>query len=160
MRVGWGGSSRVGGQIGRCLELQLVVEHAARVVARQVPVCVVGEVDDGGLVGLGFEFEAQFIALGPLVSGRRGQLAGIAHFAVGRHVLEYGGRIGVLYKCPHLVLEAFGAAVEAVGTVVDRQGVLNAVECEVTLGNAVGKAAGHLAGAGAVGEIVEGVGIA
>ena len=85
-------------------------------------------------------------------------IAGITFLAVFREVHEFH-RVTIDTAFPDLIHEALGAAVQVVGAVVDGKGVLLAVQGELALGNAVGKTAGHLAHAGAVSKVVQGIGI-
>ena len=48
---------------------------------------------------------------------------------------------------------------ESVGTIVDGQLIVTAVNAQMSAGNAVGISSGHLAGAWTVGYIIGGVGI-
>ena len=117
---------------------------------------MVGEVHHRGGIGLRRKDELEGIVLSPAVVGHRLEVAGIAFLPIGREVQELYG-VSLYAAFPNLVLEALGAAVKVVGAVVDGQGVLHTVQGELALGNAVGIAAGNLAGAGAVGKIGQGI---
>ncbi len=142
------------------VELQGVVQHGAAVVARKVEIGVVGEVDNGVSVGGGSEVELELAGVGPFIFGRGGEVAGVSFFAVLGVIGELHVAFGGDFHVPDLVLEAFGAAMEGVGAVVDGEFIVFAVEHEVAAVNAVGHTSGHLAGAGTVVIIVGHVGIA
>ena len=146
----------VRGKVLGGVEFKNVVQNAAGAFSVEVEVDVVGEVHDRGLVGLCGEYELKGIVISPGVMGDGLEGAGIASFSVFGKVHELYG-VAVNAAVPNLVLEAFRAAVEVVGAIVDGKSVLCAVQGEMSLGDAVCKAAGNLAGAGTVGKIVEGV---
>ena len=72
------------------------------------------------------------------------KIARIAHFAILREIHELNS-IGLDTAFPNLVLEAPGATVKMVGTVVDRKLVLHSINAESALGNTVGKTTWTLA---------------
>ena len=86
------------------------------------------------------------------------EVAGETSLSVLRKIHEL---YGVIHNAafPNLVLEALGAAVKVVGTIIYRKRVLYAVKGELTLCDAVGVTAGDFSGAGAIGHIIHGVGI-
>src|SRR5581483_12479712 len=116
------------GGVGRGVVVGVEVEplgvHAAGGFAGQVPVRVVGEVDDRGPVRRRAVVDRQPVVVVQRVHHVGGERAGVAHLAVGADVAEpeadavlTGGLGGV----PDLLIEAGGAAVQAVAVVVDRQ---------------------------------------
>ena len=78
------------------------------------------------------------------------EIAGVAFVAVGAEQPEAHIVAAYLVDSPYLVGKAFGASVEGIGSVVDGQGVFLAVKGKPTAGDAVGIAAGNLAGVGTV----------
>lgn len=127
------GSKPVGG------DFDLLVENVALLVAVEIEVGVVGQVDHGRLVGDGRVVEAQRFALEGVAHGGR-QLAGIAHVAVGADESELDAA-GDFLRLPNVVVEAPGAAVQRVSAVVARNLVLIAVNRELAGGDAVAVAA-------------------
>ena len=69
-------------------------------------------------------------------------------------------RIAGFAAFPDFVGKAFGAAMEVIGAIVDGELRLLAVEGELASHDPSGDSAGNLAGAGAVGEIRQGIGVA
>ena len=134
-----------------------MAQHGTAAV--QVEIGVVGKVDHRRRVTLGGEGQSEDVVFAPFVVGHDRQLAGIAHFAVGGHILEFHGA-ALLAGLPHLVLEALGAAVQVIGAVVDRQLVSLAVQAETPARYAVGEAPGTLAEARAVSYVVFGLAVA
>ena len=151
---GFGVAERNLGRVGREIfggkELELMVFDASLVV--EVEIRMVGQVDHGRGVALRREGKPEGVVLVPLVAGDGLQRAGVTRFSVFGIVQEFNG-IPVGPALPHLVLEAVRAAVQVVGTVVDRQFVRLAVQGETAVGDAVGKTSGAFAGTGAVREI-------
>src|SRR6185312_50477 len=99
-----------------------VVVHADRAFPAQVPVGVVAEVDDGGLVGGGAVVDVQLVAGLERVGGGGGERSGIALVAVGADVAQRHagfGRLHHLHHLPHHLVEALGAAVQRVRAVVE-----------------------------------------
>ena len=96
-----------------------------------------GQVDDGLLVGGCHVFDNQFVIVVESVDNRNLHFARVAFFTIGAHILQHECLVVHLQGFPHLGVEAFLAAVERVGTIVDRQIVFLAVQLELTLANAV-----------------------
>ena len=77
-----GDEARVDRRVAGGGDLQLVVVDRAAALARQVPVDVAGEVDDGRLVGGGLVVDAPVAVLGERVRDLHLERAGVAHLAV------------------------------------------------------------------------------
>src|SRR5215212_2361860 len=133
---------------------QLVVVDVARALTGQVPVGVVGQVDDRGGVGGRLVAHAQGVAVVEGVGDGGVQGARVVLLAVGADPVEpdpdepaaphHAG-------LPDPLVEADVAAVQVVGRVVDGQLVGDAVEGEAALVDAVGVAAGDAAEVGVAG---------
>ena len=124
--------------------MQLVVLDRAAALAGEVAVRVVGEVDDRGLVGGGLVVDAPVAVPVERVGDLRPQRAGVAHLAVDARVVQVQADVGARGEAldvPHLLVEALGAAVQAVHAVVDGELVRLAVQGELALGDAVAVAA-------------------
>src|SRR5215211_4770989 len=133
---------------------QLVVVDVARALTGQVPVGVVGQVDDRRGVGGRLVPHAQGVAVVEGVGDGGVEGAGVVLLAVGADAVEphpdepaAPDHAGV----PHPLVEADVAAVQVVGRVVDGQLVGDAVEGEAALVDAVGVAAGDAAEVGVAG---------
>src|SRR5262245_43223995 len=116
------------------VELQDFAKNVAAARAAQIEVAVVGEIDDGGLVGRDPIGEPQRVVVGQLVGDARSQRAGIAFFAVFADVGElHSGAVRGLdrFGLPHLAVEAFLAAVKRVRPVVQEQRVFLAFQREL-----------------------------
>jgi hypothetical protein len=136
-------------------ELHLVVLDAAR--ARQVPVGVVGEIDDRGRVGGGPVLEAQLVAL-HLVGDADLQRAGEAVLPGGAGPVQGDGAPVRLADLPLHRVEGPGAAVQGCAGLVRGDPVLDAVELEDAAGDAVREPAHAGAQVGRVAPIGVGVG--
>ena len=124
----------VDGREGVGVEHQLVVEDRAAVVAAEVEVGVLREVDRRGLVRRRLVLEDDLVVVGEEVGDGGGEGAGEALLAVRAHAREHdalaalvGERLGV----PDHLVEPDVAAVERVRPVVRRQLVGLAVELEL-----------------------------
>ena len=113
-----GNQGVVGGQILGCVEAQDVLLYAPGALSVQIEIYVVREVHHRGCVGYGRECEFKFIVFRPDIARGHLQVAGIAHFPIGRKVHEFNC-VAVDAAVPNLVLETLGAAVQMVGPVVD-----------------------------------------
>src|SRR6266545_1378203 len=140
---------------------QLVAVDVAGALAGQVPVVVVGEVDDRLEVAVADEVRtvvhADLVLVGQRVGDLARQGARVALVAVGAGEGEHQGDAVVVLlggRGPDVLVEADGAAVEAIGRVVDRQLVGGAVEAELAERDAVGIAAGDAAEVRALGDVV------
>ena len=130
-------------------------------MSAQIEIGVVGEVYHGGAVFDGSpHLESEGTVVGPDVAGIGIEFAGIALFAVVRGVMECHRVVEHVLNLPYTILEAGGSAVQGVRTVVYGQRIGVAVEFEVAAGYTVGIAARNLAGAGSVGEVIVGIGVA
>src|SRR5215216_6384576 len=152
---------RVNRRVVAGLEGQLVAVDVARALAGQVPVGVVGQVDDRLQVAVadqpGPVVHADLVAVGERVGDLVGQPPRVALVTVGAGEAEHQPHaVPVPHRGggPHVLVEADRATVEAVGRVVDRQLVGLAVELEPAQGDAVGIAAGDAAEIRALGLVV------
>ena len=133
-----GDGSVVDGQIVVGVDLQKdVVDRGGRIGdASEGEETMVSEVDDGLLVGCGAILDNQFVGVGHPDD----HLTREALLAIGTGVFhDHGVRIH-LRGVPYLGVESLLAAVEAVGTVVDGETILLAVELETSARDAVGVA--------------------
>ena len=144
-----GDESGVGVGVGTAGHFEDVVEDGAVAVTCEVEVGVVGEVDDGGSVGGCGVDDGEFVAVVEGVGDLAVEFAGVVFFAVGAGVGEDEGGGAVFedggFDGPEFFVEAFFAAVETVGAVIDGEEVGGAVEGEFSFGDAVGVAAGEAA---------------
>jgi hypothetical protein len=126
------------------VQRELVVERAA--TAREVPVRVVGEVDDGRPVRRRAVVDAPFVRRGQRVAHRHVEPAGVVLVAVlaRQRQLERDAAVGLRRQRldrPPALAEAARPAVQSVRAVVARQRVGLAVEREAAVADAVGVAA-------------------
>ena len=121
---------------------------------------MVGQIHHGGRIGLGRNFQPQHIVLRERINCLDIQRAGIAGIAV-RAVEDEPHATLKLLCIPDAIGVALlaRASVQVVGTVVYGQRILLAAQRKLACGDAVGIAAGNLAGAGAVHHPVFGLGI-
>ena len=116
------------------VQLQRVVVDRPHALARQVPVGVVGEVDDRGLVRRRGVVHLEVVALVERVVDLHLQRAGIAALAVGaraRHLQSDLAAARERLSVPDALVEALEPAVQAVRAVVDVELVRRAVEREL-----------------------------
>src|SRR5690606_4729737 len=109
-----------------------------------VEIGMVGQVEDGRLVGGGGVVNAQFVIVGERVGHGDREIAGISFFPVGAEVGQrqpdaIGRSEG--FCAPDDLVKAYQPAVQVVGAIVLGQLVGFAVEGEAALGDAVGIAA-------------------
>ena len=117
-------------------------------IAAEIPISVMREVDDRGLVGGGLGLPDQFVGVGQPVGDLDLQGAGIAFLAVLAGVGERDAAgAGLAHGCarPEHLVESLEAAVQvagnAAGRVVRGEGVFLAVERELAVRDAVAEAA-------------------
>ena len=135
---------------------QHVPQHVARACPGQVEVAVVRQAHRRGSVGGGDEVDGQLTAVGERKKGRRPERAGVALIAVRADVSEPHGRTVRRFDRlgrPDDFAKPFGAAVQVVGPVVERELIRFAVELEAALGDPEGHPAGHAAEVGALGLV-------
>ena len=117
-----------------------------------------GQVDDGGGIGLGLHLEPERVVVAQPIGDRGGQIswvtllsirAGIGHLHRGPVV-----GFGLAGHRPHLSIEALVSSVEVVFPVVFGQRVLPAVEREPGAGNAVDHPSADAAEVGMAGQVV------
>ena len=138
-----GNGCLVDGQVEVGIYFHYLVQCLGGGVAQslQAEESVAGHVDYGLLVGLAAVVNHQFVVVGPGVAYRHAQLAGESLLVIGRHIAQHECLLIDLLCVPYSGMEAGGAAVQVVGTIVDGQLILLAVEVELALGNAVAVAA-------------------
>lgn len=143
------------------VEVNRVVQDVA--FAGEVPVTVVGEVDDGVFVCGGREVHAQGVFIGEGVNRRDGEIAGVAFFAILGDIGQFQGRAfagGDGLGVPEDLVEAFQAAVQGIDAVVNSAGVFLAVEGVLAFGDAVAEASDESAEIGAFLEVASQIVIA
>ena len=150
---------RIRGEILGGVQLQFVVQDGAGGLAVQVEIDVVRQVHDRGGVRFRRQNELELVVLAPLVVRDGFQVAGESGFAILGEIHEFDG-VAFDAAIPDLVREAVRAAVEVVGAVVDWEMVLHAVQRELAVRDAVRKAAGHLAAARSVADVVQRIRVA
>src|SRR5215211_4066779 len=146
-----GDEGRVDGREVAGPQEQLVVVDVARALTGQVPVGVVGQVDDRGGVGGRLVAHAQGVAVVEGVGDGGVQGARVVLLAVGADPVEPDPHEPAALDhagLPDPLVEADVAAVQMVGRVVDGQLVVDPVEGEAALVDAVGVAAGDAAEVG------------
>ncbi len=137
----------VGRQIFVAVDRQLLfVDRARRPLTRQVPIRMVGDVDDRRLGRRRRIGDGQLAGFVERIGRMDRQLAGITHIAVGADIFHFdaGRRLALAMgrnQLPVDLVEALGAAVQGIGAVIDRRGIGLAVDLVLALGNAVSEAA-------------------
>ncbi len=122
-----------------------MVEHRTGILAVEVEIGMIGEIDYSRGVGRGTETQCQLVGVAPGVLGRHNEIARITFLAI-LGAIDHHHRIVANGTCvPYLIHESFGAAVKGVGPVVYGKSVFLAFECEMTARYTVGKASWHLA---------------
>ena len=139
-------------EIFRCIECQDMAEDVTVSFAVEVEICVVGEVDHRRSVRLCSKGQTELVLLAPVIARHRLYGSGISLLSVLGIVEEFHAAF-ILTAFPHLVLEAFRTAVEAVRAVVYRKRVFLAVQSELSEGYAVGISSRYLSGTWTVTEI-------
>ena len=113
------------------IQIQFVIEHALS-IATEVKVRVIGQIDNGRLVGGCFVSDNQRVAIGKSVSSFHFQFAGETHFAIGRSVANHQLLIAQLFNIEHAILITFYTTVQTIGTIVHRNLIINAINRELT----------------------------
>ena len=120
------------------VQVQHFVESILGGVAAQAEVAMVGQVEDGGLVGTALIGDGQGVVVAQLVGDLHADVARIAILAVRTCGGELEGLVVHLIGFPDAVVEGNGAAsVETVHVVVGNQLILLSVEGELGISNAV-----------------------
>ena len=132
-----------------------LVEAVLGAVATEVEVAVVGEVEDGSLVGGCLILDLQCVIFGEGVGYLHLDIAGVAVLAI----RALGGELYVLLVelvgLPDTVVESDGAtAVQTVGAVVDGELVVLAIERELPLGDTVAIATDECSEVAALGAVL------
>ena len=143
------------GQILGGVELKLMVQNAAGALSVKVKIHVIGEIDHGGLVRFCRNDKLQGIVFSPGVVGNGFKISRKTGLSVGGKIHELHG-IAFYAAVPDLFMETGRAAMQMIGAVIDRQGILHAVKGELSLGDTIGISAGNLSGAGFFFHIVLG----
>ena len=118
-----------------------IAHHVARVIARQVEIAVVGQVQHRGLAGRGFVLQPQLVVFVQCVGRGDLELAGKAFLAIGADVAQHHLRVrpaGDGVDLPHPLVEAPKAPMQRVRPVIGGERIGLAVQGELALGNAVG----------------------
>src|SRR6266581_1021014 len=122
-------------------EMMIQNAAAASFDARKIEEAVIGQIDDGRLVGLGRERRRKFHGAGNAVSDAGLQPAGIAFLTVRAVVGQRDEWRGLLPQCrdgPVLAVETCQTAVKRVSAVIGRQLKAMAIELERTPRDTVG----------------------
>lgn len=135
-----------GGRVGRQVvvgENGKLMPHRAcgRSFARQVPICVVRQIDDRGPIGRGAVFDAQFVGFVELILGGHRQFAGKPLVAIGADQLQRDrGRWSRArgHDRPVAFVEPVEPAVQGVGAVIGTDLILATIKREAPTRNAVG----------------------
>ena len=137
---------RVGHEIARRVQLQLVAQHASAVVAVKIEIAVVCQIEHRRAVGSGNDVETQPARRHPRVKRLDCQRSGIALVAVIARERKLHGIIAHRAALPYPVGKALTSAVQGVRTAVAFKMVLIAVNRKHPTGNAVGIAPYKLSG--------------
>ena len=140
----------------RGVQAQLVVEHRAARLAREVEVDVVREVHDRRPVGPGQVGDLHGVVVVEVEDRLDVQLARVALVAVLREERHHHA-VGLHAALPDAVGKVLRPAVQVVAAVVDLQRVGHAVDRHASAGDAVGAAAHALARGGTVVEVALGM---
>ena len=98
---------------------------------------VAGEVQNGLLVGLCHILDDEFVFIGESIYNRYFHLTGITLFTIRTYVLQYKCFIIHLKGFPNLGIPAFQTTMQGVGTIVDGELILLAVQLELAAADAV-----------------------
>ena len=133
----------VDGQVVIGIDLAFDVLYCRRRIGNtcQREESVVGQVDDGHFVCCGHVVDVELIVVVELIDNRHSHFSREAFLAVRTDVFQHERLVVHLQGFPNLLVETMLTAVQAVGTVVDGQHVLLAVQLESSLADAVAVAA-------------------
>ena len=132
---------------------QLVIENRPAARPREIEIGVVGQVDRGSLVRLSPVADDQLIEVGELVDNPDIEIAGIALFPIGAPVAEVHPASAYYRGLPDPLVEPLDAAVQVIGAVVLRQGVLLVTNLELAARDPVGNPPGGGSEIGMTGKI-------
>eukprot|EP00425_Heterocapsa_triquetra_P044236 CAMPEP_0195078824 /NCGR_PEP_ID=MMETSP0448-20130528/20910_1 /TAXON_ID=66468 /ORGANISM="Heterocapsa triquestra, Strain CCMP 448" /LENGTH=374 /DNA_ID=CAMNT_0040111589 /DNA_START=212 /DNA_END=1334 /DNA_ORIENTATION=- len=121
-------------------DLQLVVQGVAGLVALEVPVRMVGQADDRGLVSGALVAEVQ-LTVNHLICDAHNCLARVALVTVRRYILQRHRRVRFGRQVERLAPEALDSAMQVVRAVVRLELVALAVKLELGTGDPVGTTA-------------------
>ena len=102
---------------------------------------MVGQVDDGLLVGCSHVFDVQLVVIVELLDDGDPDFARKSFLAVGTDIFQHQRLVVHLQGVPDLCVESFLSPVQTVGAVVDGQLVFLAMELETSFADAVAIAA-------------------
>ena len=105
--------------------------------ASEVEVRMVGEVAERQLVGCSLVVETNLIVVGQLVAHLNLEGAGEAFFAIGAGIAENESLIVDLLGIPNDLVESLGAAMQAVGAIVECELIFFATESELGTSDAI-----------------------
>ena len=134
-----------------------MAEDGAGGVAGQIQVGVIGQVDRWGAVRDGLVLDAEGVVVGELVQDLSGELPWISLLSPSAYIIEaHGGprvtasRLGI----PESLVEATDTTVEVVGGQIGGELVVDPVEVEAGIGDAVGDAPDSTAEVGEIGLVL------
>ena len=133
-----------------------MIQNGPRIMAPEIEIGVMSQVDGSGFIGGSQIVDAQFILIIQSELNGDGQISGISLVAFRAIVGKQNGRRGVDQKwfgLPDNLAEAAQAAMQMMGTGVGRQAIVPPVEREPRVGGAKCHAANRAAEVGAVGLI-------
>jgi hypothetical protein len=122
-------------------QLQEMLLDGARALPGEVPIGVIGEVDDRGSVGFGPVVDAQPVVVIETVGHRHCQRSAVPLLAIGTDPRQaHAGRVIVphVLGVPDALVETDHAAMERIGAVVGGELIGRAIEGEAAGGDAVG----------------------
>src|SRR6266850_1464002 len=130
-------------QVGIRSDREMMIQNAAAASfdARKIEEAVIGQIDDGRLVGLGRERRRKFHGAGNAVSDAGLQPAGITFLAIRAVIGQRDEGHGLLTQAgndPALAVETCQTAVKRVGAVIGRQLKAMAIQLERAVRDAVG----------------------
>ena len=125
---------------------QLMAEDVALAGSFQVEIGVIGQVEDGRLVGRGFVFDEQFVFIVEQVANGSGKVAGVTFLHVFAYPGQFEAQVAIPFDfagVPEVFVKTRGAAVQGIWIIVDGEAVFLAFDGEFSPGNAVAIAANN-----------------
>ena len=132
------------------INLQSMVQYRAALVAVEVPIGMVGHIDYRCAVGFGAVVDAQAVVAAERVGNLYAHIARETVVSVRAQERELQPAFRSLNHIVNSILPPHRATVQAVGTVVLRQTVFDAVDRDASAGQSVGVAAYYSAEVGTV----------